>query len=49
VRLFRVYHKKCIQGGTDIDGKPGGHPVVDILKEAPEGGLDNPMEFVRRW
>jgi hypothetical protein len=49
LRLFRAHHEERIQGGTNWGGESDGHAVIDILKEAVEGGLDNPVEFLYRW
>ena len=44
--LLRARNEERIQGGTEWGGESDGHPVIDILKVAPEGCLDNPVEFL---
>jgi len=49
VCLLTAHNEERIQGGTEWGGESDGHPVIDILKEAPAGCLDNPVEFLQRW
>jgi hypothetical protein len=46
--LLGGYNEERIQGSTDRHGQAGGHPVIDILQEAPESGLDQPLPRLRR-
>jgi hypothetical protein len=47
--LLRAHHEERIQGSTDCGRESGDHPIIDILKKAAEGCLDNPVEFLARW
>jgi hypothetical protein len=38
-----------VQGGTDWGSESGGHPLIDILQQAAEGCLDNPVACWVRW